>query len=363
MRKEFNKRIRNVSIREMNRIIKHADQYSNIILGVSYEDRITLPEYKNCSLAVYSYLKEHEVKIEFTTKYGTKDFQPCTYICRLDGEIDADVRGVDAYRVLRKHYKEVKVKDIPEIKEVMPKNERDGYLYSAGPEVGYDEAFDNTRHEVFIYDINSAYATQMMDKIPDISSFRFYDEVKEDECGFLLQEGLPLVPVGYQADLVCKLIESPYKEFARTWYDKKKNGDKETRAFAKAILNLAVGYLQRTNPFIRAWIVHGCNERIINLLDENSCMWNTDAIYSVVPRFDLIIGNEIGEWKYEYYKEFAQKGNNYQKDWEQPHYRGINRKWFNDKFDLLVDTLPTREMNIYYLKGKRIYKKKENNNV
>ena len=92
-------------------------------------------------------------------------------------------------------------------------------------------------------------------------------------------------------------------------------------------------------------------------------MWNTDAIYSVVPRLDIDVGSEIGQFKAEYYREFAQKSNNYQKDWEQPHYRGTNRTWFGPKFDLLKDELPTKEQNIYILKGKKIVKKGKNNEI
>lgn len=347
------KKVRHISVEEMNKVIKHADAYSNIVVGFSYEKRKSSTEHCNHSLTTHSYLIEKSVNIEFTTKYGTDEFKACTYICRLDGEVDMDGGCLEAYRILRKYYKEPQVKDFPEVEKKMPKTAKGSYLYSAGPAVGFNPVYDRMRHEIHIYDINSAYATQMIKEIPDLTTYRFYDIVKPGEIGFLLQEGLPLVPVGYQGDIVMKLIDSPYKEFAKTYYARKKAGDKQ----AKVVLNHAVGFLQRRNPFIRAYIIHNCNKLIESLMDENTVMWNTDAIYSITPRNDLKIGTEIGEWKYEYHADFAHVGNNYQKDRQEVSYRHVAKKWFGDKFDILVDELPTKEQNIYKLKGLQIVKR------
>lgn len=372
----YTKKIRNVSIEEMNKLIKHADGYSNIIIGFSYDKRKSSSEHCNHSLTTHSYLIAHDVNVEFTTRYGTNDFKPCTYICRLDGEVEVDKNGMLAYRTMRQYYKEARVEDYPELEAKMPlKKKKNSYLFSAGPLVGFNPHYNCTRHEVYEYDINSAYSTQMLKYIPDLSTYRMYDTVKKGEVGFLLQEGLPLVPEGYQGDVVMKLIDSPYKGFVKEYYSRKERASKEIelakarndleavklwkieKTKAKDTLNLAVGYLQRHNPFIRAWIVHKCNELIKGLIDSNTCMWNTDAIYSAVVRPELELGNEIGQWKLEYIKDFAQKGNSYQKG-NEVSFRHVNKKWFNETYDLLKDPIPTKEQNLYELKGLKIVEKR-----
>lgn len=377
----FTKKIRHISIEEMNKIIKHADAYSNIVVGFSYEKRMSSSEHCNHSLTTHSYLKAHDVNVEFTTRYGTNEFKPCTYICKLDGEIEVDKNGMLSYRTMRQYYKEDRVEDYPELKAKMPmQKKKESYLYSAGPVVGFNKNYDCTRHEVYEYDINSAYSTQMMKVIPDISTYRFYDTVKKGEVGFLLQEGLPLVPEGYQGDVVMKLIDSPYKKFVAEYYGKKEHASKQIelakakndleaiklwkieKTKAKDTLNCAVGYLQKHNPFIRAWIVHNCNKLIESLIDENTCMWNTDAIYSLVPRPELELGNNIGQWKLEYCKDFAQKGNTYQKG-NEVSFRHVNKKWFTENYDLLKDPTPTKEQNLYELKGLKIVEKRRKNEI
>lgn len=311
----------------MNDILASVEKYSNVIEG-SWDRR------SGTSMSTHSYLEIGMVNITLSTMWAG-DFKPASYVCRLDGEVDIDLQGVEAYATLQKYYKTPKVEHYPDIEAMMSKTEKGSYAASAGPLVDNNPAYDGVRMTVWEYDINSAYATELMNRIPNLRASRTFDWVKPGEIGFFIDDELSLVPPGYYADVVMPLMDSPYKEFAWKYYKKKQEGDVR----AKSMLNLAIGYLQRTNPFIRSYIVHRCNDRIKLLIDSNTVMWNTDAIYSIVRRPDLDIGDGIGQWKEKKIENFAKRGNVYQEGYGLPHYRGIPRKWFKD-WDILRDSPP-----------------------
>ena len=135
-------------------------------------------------------------------------------------------------------------------------------------------------------------------------------------------------------------MESPFKKFVNRWYEEKKNAKtKQQKAKAKGMLNYSVGYLQRVNPFLRSTIIYYANKMIKDLVDENTLYCNTDSLVSLVPRNDLNIGTNIGEFKVEHEGQFAFRGFNYQWD-NSVSYRGIPKSWFKPGFDILVDNIP-----------------------
>lgn len=345
------KRIKYVeSVEEFNKILQVANSYTNLIEG-SYD---TLKYAYKASLATHSCYEDKQVEISVTTQYyewKPGKYIPTTYIFRKDGEYKIVMKGADCYMLAQRYYKSPDYRWEKEIINNIGVNEKGSFSYSASPLVGYSKQFNNTEHDVYIYDLNSAYAVQLMGKLPNTEEYSLYKQVGENQVGFMFDEQLTMVnKPGLYADIVFDLIDSPYKEFARKYYDMKRYAkDKYEKLKAKNILNLTVGYWQRTNPFLRAYVVHSCNNYIKSLIDENTCMWNTDAIYSIVPRPDLELGNDIGQWKLEYSGRFRQKGNNYQKlDKEDTSYRGIPKKWFSTDWNILKDEIP-KTGNIYKL--------------
>ena len=211
------------------------------------------------------------------------------------------------------------------------------------------------------YDLNSAYGAAMLTEMPDTSAPMRAGYVKENEIGFIELpkkngDGLTLVSTraGYSS-FIFPAMDSPFKAFVKTWYEKKKNP--ETRAKAKGVLNYSVGYLQRVNVFLRAAILTACNNYISDLLDKNSIYCNTDSIVSLVPRDDLIIGDDVGQWKKDNEGLFAFVGFNYQWRDDPPAYRGVPKTWFKMGWDILKDELP-KTGNLYYLDHEKLKVKK-----
>ena len=139
-----------------------------------------------------------------------------------------------------------------------------------------------------------------------------------------------------QADVVFNLIPTPEKwlKYIQKWYNKKKVSKGLLKQEAKAMLNLPIGYCQRTNPFLRAYVVHTCNNIIRALINDETIMWNTDALFSLKRRVDLLLGEEIGMFKEIRLKKFIYIGNNYQVNDNLPTYRGIPKGWYDDDITL-----------------------------
>ena len=263
----------------------------------------------------------------------------CTYITRKDGQPVSIDSGLEAYRILNLYYK------VPHAK--FPSEEGtliSGFLYR-------NKKYDKTRHSnCYGYDINSSYTYAMIQPMPDTTKEpRYLGIVKKDEIGF--DENYELAFEGEHALIIYPKIDSPFIKFANTWYNKKKNAKTpEEKKHAKFVLNASIGYLQRTNPVLRAAILGYANKRIRDLVDENTLYCNTDSIISIGPRPELKIGTELGEWKLEHQGDFAYNKFTYQWNKEVPNYRGVSKSWFKPGWDLLKDELPKLGNKYYFNK-------------
>lgn len=264
----------------------------------------------------------------------------CTWIFDKSGDNKTRIHPSKVSRLSNNVYKPNKIADDFE------RDENGKIIQSAKPTIGFNKKFDKTEHHVVCYDLNSAYAKVLTEKIIDTYKPDFYREVRKDEVGFLNDDKLTLVHKGF-ADVVFPLIESPYKDFARHYYNQKKTAPKgsEERDLAKQILVITVGLWQNVNPYLRAYVVNSCNEFIDNLRKKYSskvCMWNTDAIYTTehIPELDSLCGNDIGQFKVEYEGLFRQSGMNYQKVEEhKTTYRGIVNSTINKDYNILEGNL------------------------
>lgn len=174
-----------------------------------------------------------------------------------------------------------------------------------------------------------------MHKIPDFNKPKYYTQVLDNEVGFLVDENCTMVTEkGDYAHIIFPLIDTPegVKNFVNKYYEIKESAPKGSveRANAKAMLNLAIGYTQRTNPFVRAFVVHSCNNKIQALIDKdqnNVLFWNTDAIFTRNKRDDIDIGKNIGQFEEVKLNKLVYNGNNYQVDDDLPTYRGVSKHW------------------------------------
>ena len=364
------------SLEDFNKMLEWCGKQSDIIEG-------SLPKLDfYCNTRVWSFIEDCQRYIKLTTRYikdivdddGNTNYQfltdddpkyVCTWLFDKTGEDVYHISPNKVYNLMKKVYLPFDIikeeKDLPNEEKKFPIILNGKHVYSASPILGYNKAYDRTEHYCYGYDLNSAYAAVLRDKIPDTYHMRLADFVCDGEIGFDMKEGLPLVFPGEFADYVFPLIDSPYKEFVREWYEKKKSAPKgsKEKQIAKEVLVISVGLMQNHNPFLRAYVVNMCNKKIKDIIDahpEECCMWNTDAVYSTAP-LDLEIGENIGQFKLEYQGLLRQVNNNYQKvDEHKTTYRGVCKMLFKEDFNILTDPIPDYD-GLKYMLDKVQYKK------
>lgn len=288
-----------------------------------------------------------------------------TYSTRLDGDdATTKITGLLAYQTICKYYK---VPNMSQIKwmeksshQIGEKNQIQWVILSASPLLYYNVKYSGQEIEnCYSYDMTSAYGWALTQPIPDTSvTPRFYDNVKEGEIGFLADGSITF---DGRANIIFPLIESPFKKFVNKWFGIKKYGEPREAIKAKQMLNYAVGYMQRTNPFIRNTIVGRCSMRIMSFMDDDTLYCNTDSIVSKKPRNDLPLGEGIGEFHVEHQGQFRYVGFNYQWNGEVPTYRGVAKKWFEGfekkhkrKWNILKDEIPTFDYGEYYFDKEKL---------
>lgn len=341
LRKKF------VSVKEMNEHLKYVFKYYN----VQYRKKNN-----NENMGMKAFIEDKNVYFDLTYKKGSI---VCTYVCRKDSiEEDQQIDGMEAHRIMSMYYK------VPKLNKKYPTlcgSSAEGTV-SASPLLWFNPKYNNTEQYAYGYDMNAAYSYAMLQPIPDTSvkshsgtiiegkeiGFREYPNPKNPNANMLVA-----VYSGYSM-YIFPLMESPFKEFVKRWYERKSNSkNKIERKKAKCVLNYSIGYLQRINPFIRATIITRCNNLIKSYIDEeNTLFCNTDSIVTKKP-LNLKIGKNIGEWKLEHegyvrYKDYA-----YQWDDGTISYRRVPKSWFSPDFNLLTDEIP-KQGNIYVFKNNRL---------
>lgn len=281
--------------------------------------------------------QEKDTKLIITTKYYKHYGKVCSYIIDLNDEEFNIEEGLDAYIQFSKAYKVPKVKTYNwEALDRWLDIESNKYICSAKPILDYNEDYEAIElKDVYEYDLNSAYASVILKGIPDLYHPIYGEKVKKGEVGFLLDDELTMILDGY-SDIKFKMIPCPdsLKDYIVKWYTLKK--ENKNKNHAKAMLNLPIGYCQRTNPFLRAYVVHSCNNVIKALINDQTICWNTDALFSLKRRVDVELGDEIGMFKEIRLHKFIYVGNNYQVNDEKPTYRGIPKAWYTDDDDLMT---------------------------
>ena len=364
------KRIIN-SISQVNELIEGIDKFGLkvIPLGIgskwkSFEQYQMSEEgrlYKGLSSHIIIHLKD--TKLEITSKYGSMELmKPCTYIFDLNCDPKSTATtGLQTFTQLNRWFKVKKAKEYNYTKlERWFDNESGKYICSAKPTLGYNPKYEKMElHNCYEYDLNSAYFNVLLKRVPDLDNPIYNSKVSKGQVGFILDDQLTMIldtNTKCEVDVVFNLIETPkgLKDYCDKWYGIKKTAiNKQIKQEAKDYLNLPIGYSQRYNPFLRAYVVHQCNELIDTLVKKNRdiCLfWNTDAIFTTEPIDDqLNLGTEIGQFKKIEGKTVRYTGNNYQIDEDIPVYRGIPKQWFEAferkeerPFNLLIDKPPAR---------------------
>lgn len=206
------------------------------------------------------------------------------------------------------------------------------------------------------YDVNSAFAFAMLNKMPDTTKEpRYNDILNSNEIGFY-RGGGATTKVGEFADIIFPLMDSPFKEYIYNYYNKKQAAEKEERKKWKDFLNIPSGIVARKNIFIRNAIIYYSNEYIKKFIDDDTVYCNVDCIVSLKPRYDLPIGNGIGQFKEEHKCEHFKYIKARQYQWgNECHYSGIPSEALTD----IEDTSNWTQNLKYIYKNHRLYKNKE----
>ena len=353
-----------VSIDELNDILKQLEDFGLFIVKLGYgqpiksiEQFMAIHHLNHPTFSTYAYIVLKDTKVEVSCRYIDKT--NCTFICDLNGESISDLVGQRCYMEQQKAYKIPKASEYNSpLVDRWVDTDNNKYICTAKPILGYNKSYQGMELvDVYEYDINSAYSSQLLDKIPDLYNPIMVDRgtdesiVREGQVGFILDSDCTMVPVGYFADIIFNLIDTPdsLKEYHNKWYSIKKESEGNVKQDAKDHLNFPIGYSQRTNPFFRSYVIGMCNKKIKSIMDKDTLLWNTDAIFSRVRRTDLEIGNEIGQFKEILIKRLVYIGNTYQVDLETPKYRGICKEWFKEferQHDRPYDLLKDKDVSI-----------------
>lgn len=359
-----NFRQKTVSVSDANKILALLEKFH---IKMIFIDRNT--SYNEGKLAIkdfnysrYAIIKENDSTIYLETKYYEPNYKCTRYICNLNGDMKKYVRGLQCFNKLQQWcYRAPSVKEWRILEKYL--NREGKYECSASPIIDYNRKYENMElYDIWEYDMNSAYSSIMLDRIPDLMHPNFNVVLKKNQVGFLIDNELTMIEKkGCYVQVAFDLIEltDKQKQYIYKLYEAKELAiDEDEHDALKTQLNAGIGYYQRYNPFMRAYIVHKCNDKINNIRDEDTVLWNTDAIFSRRRRVDLEIGNDIGQFKEIHIKRFAYIGNNYQTDYDLPKYRGIPKAWFPEHWDILKDEIPER-CNMYKFENNRIVINKE----
>ena len=332
---KFNRHVEQIFDFELfNSILTKAEQFTTVLNMRVERDPNYLVKY---SLSDVSYLFAGPKNIELTTKVMGR---PTTYIFTLDGTVHNIINGGQAYAQLVKACKKNEWPVIPDLSQdpllntYIGRDDDEGkFLNTQAGLLWYNPVFNNKKVYAYSYDINSAYLSCLMKKIPRTDYVKAYRrKVEKDEVGFIFDDRLTLVIAGY-ADIIFDLVDTPecMKDFASRWYARKKDKSSKYHSKAKTIINAAIGCLQYHNPYLRSYIVSTCNYFIQNLIDpETTVICNTDSIVST-KKLELTVGSEIGEFSLDEGFITINK-NNYVADWKTSQ-RGVNNNTILYKFE------------------------------
>jgi hypothetical protein len=268
------------------------------------------------------------------------------YTTRKDEEReDQQITGAEAFRIMSMYYK------VPRIEETMPDICQKRLLggWSATPLMYANPKYKELRQYAIGYDLNGAYAAALKKPIPDTSMAPKCGVVGENEVGFTVDEnGVLRAVYSGCSRYIFPLIKSPFIPFVDKWYQNKLEAKtKAEKQKAKQVINLAVGMLQRHNPFIRASVLTYCNDYIESLMDDNTIFANTDCIVSLVRRPDIEknLGVECGQWKIEHEGEFAYISEG-ACQWynDKISYKGVSKNQMKNGFDILSDKIEARKI-------------------
>lgn len=290
--------------KELNNLLDDIEKYSNIKYNQFYEDR----DIKRESLRNSSFVKFNPKLVTVTTRYGKDFFDiPCTYIFSRDDEALHLKQGSEEYSI----FSRACGNNLPDWANdewtINNLGKQDGkFLNKQTPILKYNPDFNHQENvHVYQYDLNSAYLGCIYKKWLDTNNPIFNSKLQENQVGFFVTDKLEMCDKpGTQVDIAFPLIDTPdsIKRYCDRWFERKSQKENLLlKKNAKYQIVDSIGYLQYHNPYLRAWIVESCNNKIQSLIDKHSDIFvlaNTDAIFTT-EKIDVEIGDKLGQFKCE----------------------------------------------------------------
>ena len=297
-----------ITVEEMNELLIWADQHLKVVRG---EWRPHHPEGTVWSCA---FIQEYIVEIRATVAGWNGYDKACTYIARKDGRVDIQQSPLGAFQKFQRIYKmpDFRQPGYEKMQEFLGgsvlKNGKESFRRGAGLGIQFASKKHSGRwiNDVHYYDMNKAYASVLAgDYIPDTTHYVMQKDVpdvlyvKEGQIGFLADMHLSICPPGDYADIVFDLMPNPYKKYILELQDRlAKATTEEEKTKLKRIPNLAVCYYQKSNPFIRAFVVHTAEERIKKYWSDQIIYSYVDSLVSLSEIPDIPVGTGIGQFKH-----------------------------------------------------------------
>lgn len=185
------------------------------------------------------------------------------------------------------------------------------YSYPNSKEAPKQNTIGKILHNIYGYDRHKAFLAACIDLQAPLK-FIDYDMVPQaNQVGFNT-DGKPIYG---PCDTLCHWvftcgINQSLNKWAYKLIDKINHAKKEDLPALKAVANIAIGNLAKKegrawhNKFLRNAIVFRSNERTKRDMDENTIKCNTDSIVSLVPRPDLDLGPNVGQYGIENQGDF-----------------------------------------------------------
>lgn len=161
------------------------------------------------------------------------------------------------------------------------------------------------------YDMNSCYPYFMTKPLPYGEIIREDDFVKEGEIGFswdITIKGDKSLRMNLPGEYACYILKSKiyqgFVDWANTEYlIKLKAKNTADYDLIKKKYNAVIGNMKYHNIFIRIAVLDYAYKYMESLRDDNTIMQTVDSIVSSVPRPDLNIGDNLGQFKEEHTDE------------------------------------------------------------
>ena len=327
-KRDLTPRYINISDKEFQKKLEWCHDNRPILVEAKYEEIKNTFDDKNefnrrYPSALCYYFKRGNSKMYLTYKKGEKWYNYDYNAANPEGgDIKPTYTGGDAYRHLQQYAHIPDLTGCYGYTTYHRTGKTDGIMWNIKnlmPAPYVNKKYDYSKDVyVYVYDMHRAFLKACFGLYPDTTEQpKLLARVGENEVGFD-EDGIPILEDdGHSHLYVFPLVKNKGIEKWANYMNKKildlkgKEDKKQELYDAKHEYTDAIGMICRHNPFFHNMISGRCIEYIANLIDENTIRSVTDSIVSLVPRPDLEIGDDMGQFNLEFEGYYIGKQSGY----------------------------------------------------